>query len=57
MIKEMTLALLPYLFDLYRFDQGGYCIDTLAESATWTLRSLLGDPCSPLHACINPDPM
>jgi hypothetical protein len=29
----------------------------LAESAAWTLRSLLGDPCSPLQACTNPDPM
>ncbi len=37
--------------------QGGYCIETLAESAAWTLRSLLGDPCSPLQACKNPDPM
>ena len=37
--------------------EGGYCIDTLAESAAWTLRSLLGDPCSPLQACANPDPM
>ncbi|CAF3550340.1 unnamed protein product [Adineta steineri] len=35
--------------------EGGYCIDTLAESAAWTLRSLLGDPCSPLQACANPD--
>lgn len=39
------------------YDQGGYCNETLAESATWTLRSLLGDPCSPLQACVNPDPV
>ncbi|CAF4075339.1 unnamed protein product [Rotaria sp. Silwood2] len=37
--------------------EGGYCIDTLAESAVWTLRSLLGDSCSPLQACANPDPI
>ncbi|CAF0859618.1 unnamed protein product [Rotaria sordida] len=37
--------------------EGGYCIDTLAEGAVWTLRSLLGDPCSPLQACTNPDPI
>ena len=37
--------------------QGGYCNETLAESATWTLRSLLGDPCSPLQTCVNPDPV
>ncbi|CAF4560221.1 unnamed protein product, partial [Rotaria magnacalcarata] len=36
---------------------GGYCIDTLSESAAWTLRSLLGDPCSPLQSCVNPDPI
>ncbi|CAF1459613.1 unnamed protein product [Adineta ricciae] len=37
--------------------EGGYCLETLAESAAWTLRSLLGDPCPPLQACTNPDPI
>lgn len=39
------------------YSQGGYCNETLAESAAWTLRSLLGDPCSALQACVNPDPL
>ncbi|CAF0754478.1 unnamed protein product [Didymodactylos carnosus] len=37
--------------------EGGYCPQTLAESGAWTLRSLLGDPCSPLLPCKNPDPI
>lgn len=53
-IKFVFLCL---IYSSFCIQKGGYCIDTLAESAAWTLRSLLGDPCSPLQACTNPDPM
>ncbi|KAK4306266.1 hypothetical protein Pmani_021889 [Petrolisthes manimaculis] len=28
--------------------EGGYCLESLSESAAWTLSALLGDPCPPL---------
>ena len=55
LLEVRIFSQLEFVFIFHR--QGGYCIDTLAEGAAWTLRSLLGDPCPPLQACVNPDPM
>ncbi|KAH8266823.1 hypothetical protein KR026_004810 [Drosophila bipectinata] len=54
---EVTPACYPHLLNpLLRLAdskvavilEGGYCLDSLAEGAALTLRSLLGDPCPPL---------
>ena len=37
--------------------EGGYCLQSLAEGAALTLRSLLGDPCPKTTAAVEPDSM
>lgn len=34
--------------------EGGYCLDSLAEGAALTLRTLLGDPCPLLDSLPEP---
>lgn len=34
--------------------EGGYCLDSLAESAALTLRTLLGDPCPSMDPLLEP---
>lgn len=34
--------------------EGGYCLDSLAEGAAITLKSLLGDPCPALEPLAEP---